>query len=609
MNNEKKFIKLTPFKMQVLQSFPFIDEDFDALTNYELLCKVVDYLNKTINNVDYLNDEVEEYINKFNELKNYVDNYFDNLDVQEEVNNKLDEMAESGQLTDIIAQYLGLAGMLTFNTVNDMKQATNLVNGSITKTLGYSNINDGGSGNYKIRYITNDDIIDNATIIKLNNSETLIAELIIDDVINARQFGVNPNNNDNINELQKCLNYANKIKKAVYLPSGEYNVSSTLTLPIGVYLYGDYSISNIDSIGSNIIYSGNNICLDMKMYSHIENIYLKGNNQGVGINLSADSILYNIQIKNFTTGVQGGVLNSAPTCKIENVFVWSCTNAFIITSDYTSENTENYIYTQNTSLFNCQVNSCVNGYYINDYSIKLRNLECENSLENAVPFRFGSNAKSCIFNGSYLENSNAEYEIIIDNGAKLNTITGIRYLGWLSKVQNNSDDSNVIIGSALNNQSVQFQKGVIAQEKLSLKTKADYSNLYGFKSNADGQVTEGILYGGAIIKNYDSNLFHKLTNYSGLSRTGGRFINPSVFNTYAENLSIASGGYATKYFTQGFFNTTANTKFVATAMTSENVRINFYMDGTSLVMKVFNDTNALINIDRIDVNVIAWDTN
>ena len=88
MNNEKKFIKLTPFKMQVLETFPFIDEDFDAITNYELLCKVVDYLNKTIDNVDVLHDEVEEYINKFNELKAYVDNYFDNLDVQEEINNR-----------------------------------------------------------------------------------------------------------------------------------------------------------------------------------------------------------------------------------------------------------------------------------------------------------------------------------------------------------------------------------------------------------------------------------------------------------------------------------------------------------------------------------------
>ena len=105
-NEEKKYIKLTPFKMQVLQSFPYIDADFDALTNYELLCKVVDYLNQTIDNVDVLNDEIEEYINKFNELKAYVDNYFNNLDVQEEINNKLDEMATDGSLTNLIKNYI-----------------------------------------------------------------------------------------------------------------------------------------------------------------------------------------------------------------------------------------------------------------------------------------------------------------------------------------------------------------------------------------------------------------------------------------------------------------------------------------------------------------------
>ena len=117
---EKKYIKLTPFKMQVLQSFPFIDADFDALTNYELLCKVVEYLNITIDNVNLLNDD-------FKVLYDYVHDYFKNLDVQEEINNKLDDMAESGELTDIIAQYLGLAGVLAFDTVSDMKNATNLV--------------------------------------------------------------------------------------------------------------------------------------------------------------------------------------------------------------------------------------------------------------------------------------------------------------------------------------------------------------------------------------------------------------------------------------------------------------------------------------------------
>ena len=98
-NDDRKFIRLTPFKMQVIQSFPFIDADFDALTNYELLCKVVDYLNTTVDNVNLLSDD-------FTTLYNYVHNYFNNLYVQEEINTKLDEMASDGTLTNLIKGYV-----------------------------------------------------------------------------------------------------------------------------------------------------------------------------------------------------------------------------------------------------------------------------------------------------------------------------------------------------------------------------------------------------------------------------------------------------------------------------------------------------------------------
>ena len=181
---EKKFIKLTPFKMQVLQSFPFIDEDFDAITNYELLCKVVDYLNKTVDNVNLLESD-------FKELYDYVHDYFNNLDVQEEINNKLDDMAESGQLADIIAQYLGLAGVLGFNTLNDLKNATNIVDGSICKTLGNTTYNDGYGAFYKIRTMTSSDVVDGVNIVALNISNTLIAEKIFNLDVETLKFKMN----------------------------------------------------------------------------------------------------------------------------------------------------------------------------------------------------------------------------------------------------------------------------------------------------------------------------------------------------------------------------------------------------------------------------------
>lgn len=43
----------------------------------------------------------------FNDLRNFVNNYFDNLDVQDEINNKLDQMVEDGTLEEVINDYLG----------------------------------------------------------------------------------------------------------------------------------------------------------------------------------------------------------------------------------------------------------------------------------------------------------------------------------------------------------------------------------------------------------------------------------------------------------------------------------------------------------------------
>ena len=101
-NINYNFNKLTPFKFFCLTNFPFIEEDFDALTYYELLCKVVGYLNKVIDTTNAVGIQTEELTNAFNELKSYVDNYFTNLDVQEEINKKLDEMAQDGTLAKII---------------------------------------------------------------------------------------------------------------------------------------------------------------------------------------------------------------------------------------------------------------------------------------------------------------------------------------------------------------------------------------------------------------------------------------------------------------------------------------------------------------------------
>lgn len=246
------FRQLVLMNMQQLTNFPYIEKDFDALTDYELLCLVVKYLNDVIANQneqnnsitrmyesflalqDYVNNTKDELEDAFNNLDDYVRNYFDNLDVQDEINNKLDQMLEDGVLEQIIEQFLQLTSLICFDNVADMKSSVNLANGSYAKTLGYHNINDDGGATYKIRTITNDDVVDEKFIIALNDN-TLIAELIYNKDINMKQVGAyGDGTHDETTLFQYIFNYA-KLRNYqcnIIIPNGKYLITDSLTLDI-----------------------------------------------------------------------------------------------------------------------------------------------------------------------------------------------------------------------------------------------------------------------------------------------------------------------------------------------------------------------------------------
>lgn len=90
---------LTPFRFWCQKILPLVYDD--SLSYYELLCKVVDYLNKTMEDVDTLEGDVTGIYNAYNELQKYVNDYFDNLDVQDEIDNKLDRLVSNGTIHDI----------------------------------------------------------------------------------------------------------------------------------------------------------------------------------------------------------------------------------------------------------------------------------------------------------------------------------------------------------------------------------------------------------------------------------------------------------------------------------------------------------------------------
>ena len=228
------------FKRWVHKVLPAVYDE--SLSYYELLCKVIAKLNETI---DLSNGTAEG----LKELQDYVANYFEDLDVQEEINNKLDEMAESGELTDIIAQYLQLAGVLAYDTKTAMKSAENLVNGSIAKTLGNTTYKDGQGSFYKIRQIQNTDVVDDNNIIALSDPD-LVAEKIVDynanDPTNPCYYGADPTGTyDSSVAIQKCLD-AN-IEKQITFTCGTYLVNT----PIEVSYNNKYG--GIDFNNSTII--------------------------------------------------------------------------------------------------------------------------------------------------------------------------------------------------------------------------------------------------------------------------------------------------------------------------------------------------------------------
>ena len=79
----------------------------ENLTYEEQLLWLCDYLENTV--IPTVNNNgmaVEELQNLLVQLKDYVDNYFENLDVQEEIDKKLDEMAQDGSLGQALGIYI-----------------------------------------------------------------------------------------------------------------------------------------------------------------------------------------------------------------------------------------------------------------------------------------------------------------------------------------------------------------------------------------------------------------------------------------------------------------------------------------------------------------------
>ena len=303
----KSFINFLPPWVETNIQPAFYDKE--SGTVLQQTARMYAKVNQLIRHFNELSKEtretVAEFIAKFVELKDFVDTYFENLDVQEEINNKLDVMAEDGTLQEIIASYLDSNVTWTFDTVADMKAATNLYDGSYARTLGYYAIGDGGGALYNI---TSSGTANEYDVIAITSG--VYANYVYEGSLNIKQFGAKGDGTtDDTSVILRALAYRGNNDNNITFNSNE-------TYIVGGQLY-IYSNTNIDLCGATLKdievplhpSTGRN---DMQFMNNLDSITVDGY-----------GALKNFNIKNGTLdGNNGGVmfcLLHASDCTFENI--------------------------------------------------------------------------------------------------------------------------------------------------------------------------------------------------------------------------------------------------------------------------------------------------
>lgn len=91
---------ITPFRFWCQTALPLTYDD--SLSYYELLNKVVNYLNHTIEDLTNVENNTSELAEAYDKLQKYVNDYFDDIDIEAELRNVLDGMAEDGTLDALL---------------------------------------------------------------------------------------------------------------------------------------------------------------------------------------------------------------------------------------------------------------------------------------------------------------------------------------------------------------------------------------------------------------------------------------------------------------------------------------------------------------------------
>lgn len=621
MSDLKKYDykRLTPFKWFVLENFPFIEADFDAITNYQLYCKVVEYLNKTINSMNQTGEAVEEFTQKFIDLQNYVDNYFNNLDVQEEINNKLDDMVEQGTFTEIITQFINSNALWCYENVSALQNATNLINNSFAKTLGFYEKTDNGGAIY---YITNDESItaNGKDILDLKNG--MKAVLKANSKYNICQFGAKGDNlTDNTTLLNYILGTYAKDGDVIEVPNGIYNISNSITCDKIITLRGEKS-SPFRSTGArrgttfkNNGFGGFIFTAPSPSSVFIENIDFIGNGSNTncfGVNIKTGGL----KIENCTFGHFNNIglylgneteylnLNDY---YIKNVICYQCDIGCKIINPIKGSLTTPNANASTVSNLTCQ-SSRIGLYLENGTMNNFLSLHLENNTEYGLYLK---NMYHNMFLNPYFENSS--HNIYFDDNSYGNIILGTNRPVYFSSMSGNVSENFILsnmqskgIRNIFNNLKTQDFK--IAKEGVNGYWDFNHEDirklhiLFGGSSSNSTIDLSGTDYTQDTILDtlkINKNSNTKITNMSTrLSTLSSKTIQAGSVNAFTLSFdAITNDNSHLKYW---------NTNISFDTEIDDNLIVTTHPASSGIKVKIFNPTNTDITIPTTNYCLFAY---
>lgn len=252
-------IKLSPFT-KFCVTLGMIPTSYKiSLTYEEQLLWLCNYLENTIIPAVNNNAEALEEVQKlFAQLTEFVNNYFENLDVQEEINNKLDEMADDGTLASIINKGYIYASAYPTTTKAEIETMFSQI-ALLNRTLFIDKDIDLLGENYSIEnlYLKGDNVHKITNGGKITTNNVIIEDCIINnmlDEISINGYIANVNNSKFDNWKFSVLNASSNIEKFMYfnINNNEFtnigalddiNSSATLISCIAIP-YGSGQITN-----------------------------------------------------------------------------------------------------------------------------------------------------------------------------------------------------------------------------------------------------------------------------------------------------------------------------------------------------------------------------